>query len=64
MGMFAKAFPESEFIVTGILGPESNAHGPNEFLHIDYTKKVIAAMTLILVKTAEHFEDLAHKSKK
>jgi len=34
LGMFSKAFPEAEFIVTGILGPESNAHGPNEFLEI------------------------------
>lgn len=63
MGMLAKAFPSTEFIVTGILGPESNAHGPNEFLHIDYTKKVVAAMTLILAKVSQHLEDLAKKTK-
>lgn len=62
--MFSKAFPEAEFIVTGILGPESNAHGPNEFLHIDYTKKLIASMTLILARVSEHFEDVANKNKK
>ena len=61
MGMLSKAFPSAEFIVTGILGPESNAHGPNEFLHVDYTRKLIAAMTLILARVSEHFEDLSNK---
>lgn len=64
MGMFSKAFPESEFVVTGILGPESNAHGPNEFLHIDFTRKLVASMALILARVSEHFEDLANKDKK
>jgi len=59
LGMFSKAFPKAEFIVTGILGPESNAHGPNEFLEIEYTKKLIASMTLILARVAEHFEGLS-----
>jgi acetylornithine deacetylase/succinyl-diaminopimelate desuccinylase-like protein len=34
MGMLGKAFPRAQFVVTGVLGPNSNAHGPNEFLHI------------------------------
>lgn len=61
MGMFSKAFPKAEFIVTGVLGPESNAHGPNEFLHLDYCKKLISGMTLILARVCEHFQSLDHK---
>jgi acetylornithine deacetylase/succinyl-diaminopimelate desuccinylase-like protein len=34
MGMLGKKFPKAQFLVTGVLGPESNAHGPNEFLHL------------------------------
>ena len=34
MGMLGRAFPKAQFVVTGVLGPNSNAHGPNEFLHI------------------------------
>lgn len=34
MGMLGQAFPRAQFVVTGVLGPNSNAHGPNEFLHI------------------------------
>merc|ERR1712046_89360 len=35
MGMLGKQFPKAEFVITGVLGPASNAHGPNEFLHLD-----------------------------
>lgn len=48
MGQLQKQFPKSQFIVTGILGPKSNAHGPNEFLDIEYTKKVICCIANIL----------------
>ncbi len=34
MGMLGEKFPGTQFLVTGVLGPQSNAHGPNEFLHI------------------------------
>lgn len=46
--MLGKMFPESQFVVTGVLGPQSNAHGPNEFLHIDFTKKLTCCVSLIL----------------
>ena len=36
-----ETFPKTQFIVTGVLGPASNAHGPNEFLHLEYTNKLI-----------------------
>jgi len=44
INMIKQAFPKSDFVITGVLGPQSNAHGPNEFLHIPYTKKLIMCM--------------------
>lgn len=40
MGMLGEKFPRAQFLITGVLGPHSNAHGPNEFLHIPTGKKV------------------------
>jgi acetylornithine deacetylase/succinyl-diaminopimelate desuccinylase-like protein len=40
MGMLGEKFPEAQFLITGVLGPHSNAHGPNEFLHIPTAKKL------------------------
>jgi acetylornithine deacetylase/succinyl-diaminopimelate desuccinylase-like protein len=34
MGMLGARFPAAQFVITGVLGPGSNAHGPNEFLHL------------------------------
>ena len=48
MGMLGELFPMAQFVVTGVLGPGSNAHGPNEFLHVAFTKKIIAAVSVIL----------------
>jgi len=50
MGMLGKKYPQAQFVVTGVLGPNSNAHGPNEFLHIDFTKRVTACVASILAK--------------
>lgn len=52
MGMLGARFPTTQFLVTGVLGPHSNAHGPNEFLHIDMGKKVTACVAQIV---AEHY---------
>jgi acetylornithine deacetylase/succinyl-diaminopimelate desuccinylase-like protein len=38
MNMLGRYFPEAQFLITGVLGPQSNAHGPNEFLDIAYAK--------------------------
>jgi len=46
--MLGEMFPLAQFLVTGVLGPASNAHGPNEFIHIGFTKKLIAAVALVL----------------
>jgi len=48
MGQLKSQFPDAQFVVTGILGPNSNAHGPNEFLHIPFTKRLICCMANIL----------------
>lgn len=43
-------FPKSQFLVVGLLGPNSNAHGPNEFLHIEYGKKLTATISNVVYK--------------
>jgi len=48
MGQLRKKFPLSQFVITGVLGPNSNAHGPNEMLVIDYTKRVMSCICSIL----------------
>src|SRR5215469_12128238 len=53
MGMLGERFPHTQFFITGVLGPHANAHGPNEFLHIDYTKKLTACVSLVLADHAE-----------
>jgi acetylornithine deacetylase/succinyl-diaminopimelate desuccinylase-like protein len=53
MAMLGQRFPRTQFFITGVLGPHSNAHGPNEFLHIDYTKKLTACVSLVLADHAK-----------
>jgi len=43
MSMLGAKFPDAQILVTGVLGPKSNAHGPNEFIDVPYAKKVTAA---------------------
>ena len=52
MGMLGERFPRTQFFITGVLGPHANAHGPNEFLHIDYAKKLTACVSLVLADHA------------
>jgi acetylornithine deacetylase/succinyl-diaminopimelate desuccinylase-like protein len=52
MGMLGEKFPGVQFLVTGVLGPNSNAHGPNEFLHIAKGKRVTACVARVL---ADHY---------
>ena len=53
MGMLGERFPRTQFFITGVLGPHSNAHGPNEFLHLDYAEKLTACVSLVLADHAE-----------
>lgn len=48
MEFLVKKLPDAQFVVTGVLGPHSNAHGPNEFLHIPTGKKITAAVAELL----------------
>jgi acetylornithine deacetylase/succinyl-diaminopimelate desuccinylase-like protein len=52
MGMLGARFPKTQFFITGVLGPHANAHGPNEFLDIDYAKKLTACVSLVLADHA------------
>ncbi|MGQ0742476.1 MAG: M20 family metallopeptidase [Alphaproteobacteria bacterium] len=52
MGMLAARYPQTQFVITGVLGPHSNAHGPNEFLHIPTAKKVSACVATVLADHA------------
>ena len=52
MAMLGRKFPKTQFVVTGVLGPHSNAHGPNEFLHIPMAKKVSACIASVLADHA------------
>jgi acetylornithine deacetylase/succinyl-diaminopimelate desuccinylase-like protein len=52
MGMLGEKFPQAQFLITGVLGPGSNAHGPNEFLHIPTGKKLTACVASVI---ADHF---------
>ena len=53
MGMLGEKFPEAQFLITGVLGPHSNAHGPNEFLHVPTGKKLTACVAKVV---ADHNE--------
>ncbi len=48
MNMLSKGFPTAQMMVCGVLGPKSNAHGPNEFLHVPYAKKLTAAVAQVM----------------
>jgi acetylornithine deacetylase/succinyl-diaminopimelate desuccinylase-like protein len=52
MAMLGEKFPQAQFFITGVLGPHSNAHGPNEFLHIDYAKRLTACVADVLTAHA------------
>lgn len=53
MGMLGEKFPGAQFLITGVLGPQSNAHGPNEFLHIPTGKRVSMCVAKVI---ADHHQ--------
>jgi acetylornithine deacetylase/succinyl-diaminopimelate desuccinylase-like protein len=53
MAMLGEKFPKTQFVITGVLGPHSNAHGPNEFLHVPTAKRVTMSIAQII---ADHHE--------
>jgi len=52
MAMLGDFFPRAQFMITGVLGPNSNAHGPNEFLHIPFARKLTACVAQVI---ADHY---------
>jgi len=53
MAMLGEFFPQAQFMITGVLGPNSNAHGPNEFLHIPFVKKLTTCVAQVI---ADHYQ--------
>lgn len=52
MGMLGEVFPRAQFVITGVLGPNSNAHGPNEFLHLPTGRRVTETVAQVLAAHA------------
>jgi acetylornithine deacetylase/succinyl-diaminopimelate desuccinylase-like protein len=50
MNMLARGFPKAQMMVCGVLGPKSNAHGPNEFLHVPYARRLTAAVAQLITQ--------------
>jgi acetylornithine deacetylase/succinyl-diaminopimelate desuccinylase-like protein len=48
MGMLGERFPDAQFVITGVLGPDSNAHGPNEYLHLPTARRITVAVAHLL----------------
>jgi acetylornithine deacetylase/succinyl-diaminopimelate desuccinylase-like protein len=50
MNLLSKGFPKAQMMVCGVLGPKSNAHGPNEFLHLDYARRLTASVAQVIAR--------------
>ena len=48
MGMLGERFPDAQFMITGVLGPDANAHGPNEYLHVPTARRLSMAVGHVL----------------
>ncbi len=48
MAMLGERFSDAQFMVTGVLGPSTNAHGPNEFLDLGVARAVTIAVAHVL----------------
>jgi acetylornithine deacetylase/succinyl-diaminopimelate desuccinylase-like protein len=53
MAMLGERFPRAQFLITGVLGPQSNAHGPNEFLHVPTGKKLTCCVASVIADHAK-----------
>lgn len=50
MNLLSQGFPAAQMMVCGVLGPKSNAHGPNEFLHVPYARRLTAAVAQVIAQ--------------
>jgi acetylornithine deacetylase/succinyl-diaminopimelate desuccinylase-like protein len=48
MHMMGERFPQAQFLITGVIGPNANAHGPNEFLHVPYARRLTCCLVRVL----------------
>lgn len=48
MGLLGQKYPDAQFLVTGALGPDSNAHVPDEWLHLEHAQRITEAVAMIL----------------
>ena len=53
MAMLGARYPQAQFMITGVLGPDSNAHGPNEYLHVPTGVRVTASVAAVLAEHAQ-----------
>jgi acetylornithine deacetylase/succinyl-diaminopimelate desuccinylase-like protein len=53
MGLLARRYPQAQFLITGLLGPNSNAHGPNEFLELGTARRLTCCVAKVLSDAAE-----------
>ena len=54
MGMLGEKYPDAQFLITGVLGPQANAHGPNEFLHLPTAKKLACCVASVIAQHYNH----------
>ncbi len=64
MAMLGRKFPRAQFLITGVLGPQSNAHGPNEFLHLPTAKRVTACVARVLDAHAQRAPSAAPRRRR
>ena len=55
MGMLGEKFPNAQFVITGVLGPGSNAHGPNEFLHLGMARHLTGCVAQLVALHGRQF---------
>lgn len=56
MGMLGERFPQAQFLITGVLGPHSNAHGPNEFLELHTARRLTSCVATVI---ADHYREFS-----
>jgi acetylornithine deacetylase/succinyl-diaminopimelate desuccinylase-like protein len=54
MAMLGRRFPRAQYLITGVLGPASNAHGPNEFLHLPTARRLTGCVAQVI---SDHLAD-------
>ena len=63
MHMLGRKYPYAQFLITGVLGPHSNAHGPNEFLHLPTARKLTCCVAQVLHEHGQHSREAAKVGK-